>query len=87
MFQTLAHRDASEASHSGRRGQQGEERRQQGEEKRQQGEVRREQGRESVRKSETHDDGDVLAGNDLVSSSWQIYLRPTILIWALVANK
>ena len=80
MFQTLAHRDASEASHSGRRGQQGEERGQQEEE-------RRQQGRESVRKSETHDDGDVLAGNDLASSSCQMYLKPTILIWALVANK
>ena len=73
MSQTLAHRDASEASHSGRREQQGE--------------VRREQGRGSVRKSETHDDGDVLAGNDLASSSCQMYLKPTILIWALVANK
>ena len=80
MSQTLAHRDASEASHSGRREQQGEVRKEQGE-------VRREQGRESVRKSETHDDGDVLAGNDLASSSCQMYLKPTILIWALVANK
>merc|ERR1712203_133826 len=58
VSQTLAHRDASKASHTGRREQQGEVRREQGEGRREQGELRRQQGRESVRKSEAHDDGD-----------------------------